>query len=1000
MSSRANRIGVEKRLARRLGIRQGEERPVAWTVGFFTVSVAGISVGANAADTLFFLRFGVEFLPTMILFSGPVVMLGTTVFAAGLGRVGARKWLPIVFASCTLALGVERILIAGDAHGIYPAVWLTGQAILVVAFTSMWVMAGEVCTTRQAKRLYPIFASAGIAGGVIGNVMTGPLARLVGTENLLVAQAILFAVGAAMAMAIGRRFFQDTPAARGSVASDLGSGLALTLRSRMLRLVALAGLALNALFFLVVFPFSEVVTAAFDTEEDVAAYLGGFAALATAATFLVSLIVANRLLARFGVVMTLAVVPIAYVVGFAVWVGWLNLTTATLVRGLQWVAVNALGATAWSSLFNVLSRQRRGQVMAFMTAGPAQLGTVLSGAILLAGAAMSQQVRTVVGLFLGVVTLLVIWRMRPAYGLALVDAVKAGMIEVFTAPTTGVRTASLDADTLDAIAVSLEDKRPEARKMGVSMLARLDPDRARELVSRALGDSEPLVRLAAIEAMRQWPAPDLTQISTILRDPDATIRQRALEMIQDTGVVAPPELEEALEDEQPAVRALAAALVGGPRADRVIAALVDSDDPDEVAAGLRAVRIRPEGHELDLTRFIDHHDRFVREAVGPAMVAAGGEMDQVRRLLDDASVPTRHAAAAALAKNGEGADVLLDVLETGSVRATDAALRALRDAGIADDRLASWASREITRASHLRSNRSVLERDESSSGAGDYLVEVLRARERRLETWAILALTRRDTEEAMTTVTRGMWYDDLETRAQALEALDSLAERTMARRLSSLIESDPGAAAGDRRSTLRVLATDFDHWVRALAVRSLADETRTDLERLAGAAANDPSPLVREGLARWELPTMQESRTLDTIECVISLSRVSMFAEIDPEDLERLAAVTTERHFQPDELIYREGEEGDEMILIVGGQVVARRLRDGEIVNIRTFGPGEYVGELALLRGQPRIADVMAGPEGARALVLGSAEFQAILQERPEVAMAMLGTLAERLATS
>ena len=145
---------------------------------------------------------------------------------------------------------------------------------------------------------------------------------------------------------------------------------------------------------------------------------------------------------------------------------------------------------------------------------------------------------------------------------------------------------------------------------------------------------------------------------------------------------------------------------------------------------------------------------------------------------------------------------------------------------------------------------------------------------------------------------------------------------------------------------------------------------------------------------------MQESRTLDTIECVISLSRVSMFAEIDPEDLERLAAVTTERHYQPDELIYSEGEEGDEMILIVRGEVVARRHRDGEMVNIRTFGPGDYVGELALLRGQPRIADVMAGPEGARALVLGSAEFQAILQERPEVAMAMLGTLAERLATS
>jgi hypothetical protein len=42
---------------------------------------------------------------------------------------------------------------------------------------------------------------------------------------------------------------------------------------------------------------------------------------------------------------------------------------------------------------------------------------------------------------------------------------------------------------------------------------------------------------------------------------------------------------------------------------------------------------------------------------------------------------------------------------------------------------------------------------------------------------------------------------------------------------------------------------------------------------------------------------------------------------------------------------------------------------------------------------------VVAGDDGARGLVLGASELQGILEERPEVAMAMLATLAERLGT-
>ena len=57
----------------------------------------------------------------------------------------------------------------------------------------------------------------------------------------------------------------------------------------------------------------------------------------------------------------------------------------------------------------------------------------------------------------------------------------------------------------------------------------------------------------------------------------------------------------------------------------------------------------------------------------------------------------------------------------------------------------------------------------------------------------------------------------------------------------------------------------------------------------------------------------------------------------------------------------------------------------------------EHIGELAVLRERPRAATVLAeGP--VHGLVIDGEALKAILRERPEAAMAMLGTLAERIS--
>ena len=69
---------------------------------------------------------------------------------------------------------------------------------------------------------------------------------------------------------------------------------------------------------------------------------------------------------------------------------------------------------------------------------------------------------------------------------------------------------------------------------------------------------------------------------------------------------------------------------------------------------------------------------------------------------------------------------------------------------------------------------------------------------------------------------------------------------------------------------------------------------------------------------------------------------------------------------------------------------------DGQL--IRTYGPGDHIGELAVLRERPRAATVVADEGGVRGLMISGIGLKAVLRERPEAAMSMLATLAERLS--
>jgi CRP/FNR family cyclic AMP-dependent transcriptional regulator len=122
------------------------------------------------------------------------------------------------------------------------------------------------------------------------------------------------------------------------------------------------------------------------------------------------------------------------------------------------------------------------------------------------------------------------------------------------------------------------------------------------------------------------------------------------------------------------------------------------------------------------------------------------------------------------------------------------------------------------------------------------------------------------------------------------------------------------------------------------------------------------------------------------------LSAARLFDGVDAEGMDRIAEVAVEVEFPAEHVIARQGDIGTGFFVVVDGAV--RVVRDGEV--IARLGEGDFFGELSVLDGEPRLAQVVAdGP--TTCLALATWDFEAVLLDEPRVTLAILRGVARRL---
>lgn len=186
-------------------------------------------------------------------------------------------------------------------------------------------------------------------------------------------------------------------------------------------------------------------------------------------------------------------------------------------------------------------------------------------------------------------------------------------------------------------------------------------------------------------------------------------------------------------------------------------------------------------------------------------------------------------------------------------------------------------------------------------------------------------------------------------------------------------------------------------WTKACALYAVGALPAPECADVATVASHSPERVVRD-MALWagaRLSTKGRqggATMLSTVERVMILKGVSMFADTPDDVLAEVAALFHELDAGAGEMLFEKGDMGDCLYVIVSGRV---RIYDGARL-LNELNEGEMFGEMTLLDPEPRTATAMAS-EQSRLLRLDRDSFFALIQAQPQVSTGVIRMLTRRL---
>ncbi|MCX6356329.1 MAG: hypothetical protein NT045_00355, partial [Candidatus Aureabacteria bacterium] len=620
-----------------LGVRRQEQPLLFLMVGTIALFQFCQILNENFSATVFLKRYGVQYLPTTFFCNS----LAFLVLILGLNRVVDRtsrarliSHLLIVFAVVLAAL---RLLIASGIPLAYPVTYIVVKQMKYIFFIVFWTLASDIYSTRKARRIFPILGGGAVMGTIAGSIMSPGIARLAGTDNVVLCSGIGMLISYLL-IGLGRRqvarlspisFSPSEEITLGSLGKFIRRELAQRRGSSLLGYLMLLALMPGIVTPLFEYLFKYLANQAYSSEASLLGFFGIFNGSINIMILACQLLAAGGLFRRYGIVNVLMTYPCGYLLTFVGLYASFKIYTAMLGNAALEVIDAAFYKPGCQMLYNIIPAGLRGRVSAFVQGAVRRIGE-------LAGS--------------GLLWLLVLF--IPPRGLAL-----AGPLIVLAWIACNYRLRRAYSSILYQ---SLSDRHVnfaelESRELGPLMTAGAVRQLAKSLTSGTPGTALMAARLLSQSGVGEWPA----MICDAMPSLDPAVQ---VEMVRIVG--AAPSREAV-----PALLCVAGRLGEGILSE--VAAAIRRLAPDKgvelFRKGVRSavpalvaesiLGLRAAGEEADAAGVIATLDSPDVEEARSALYLIGeiggrGMLSQVRRFMSSEHDPLRAECARALGKLG------------------------------------------------------------------------------------------------------------------------------------------------------------------------------------------------------------------------------------------------------------------------------------------------------------------------------------------------------------
>jgi HEAT repeat protein len=1029
-----------RRIAENLGIREGEAARTARLFAFIFLMTSGIVLAKSAQRGIFLAAYPRSAIPDAFLLSAGVLAVASLCTSALAARVNLKWLVQILLAAGAVLVAAAAAAVKSGRSWAPMATYVLVDALSSLLLVQGWAVTSEALDVRSAKRLLPLVSVGAGLAWTAGGLSVPELVKWVGAPALLM-RVPLVLLAAVVALEVVARFdLKAKDAHPPQRAAGFFAGAADTLRyifSEPLMRVLAAIITLDLLVEQVTdFQLFSVAQDHFRSAPgQIAGFMGAFYGVTGAVTLLAPFTFSGRFLTRLGSSRSAALAALWVLVLSVLFVVAPSFAVIVLIAGGDRVLKQSLSSPARTQILGAIPAVRRAQTGAvlrgILASGFAVVGAgvlkLLQHELPVRWLSISTAVMAVI--LLGVI----LGYLRRGYVIALQRTVDKRRLDLDAPGESHLR--QLDREQVALLTEELKSLDPERAGFAVTMLANGQPPLSRPLLIRALSHPASEIQAQAVEVLSSFgERADAGPIAAVLeRSPNTAVRCACLRALATLGATeCAPTVQRFVASAEPRERALARACLAKFETGRAdFESMLRSPVEAERAAAAWAMGRVPLAYEQFQESFAplltDSSIAVRREAVG----AAGWFTDLpiVRGLVlalgEHAVAPAAYDAFAQLADGGvESVEVVLRDAPTQVISRTASALS--RGAG---DRSVDLLTRLLGHEDasvRYRAARSLIVRRRSHAAvwrpAADLLLRAIRAElEQGYRYYATLfALAEANAVAVPDEGQRRFVQGEIRSRIQQTEErLLSLIAVTADRRVARLSHSLRDASPQTVARVIELLEQSIDAELAKLVVpfiepRSTEARAKTASERFNVPAQYLRDPVVgiidlndehlrRCALLAWrermlaEYPSVadREQPLMHLVERIRFLRSVPLFKDLTPEDLMKLAEIAEPEEYVAGRAIFRKGEPGDVLCIVVRGRV---EIRDGTRV-IASQGPHEFFGELAVLDGEPRSADAICA-EDTELLQIGGPDLEELMERRPEIAREIIRVLARRLRTT